>query len=154
MATNLQMTFSNVYFWWKFNFFYSNFIVYKYTLDYKSAMVQVMAWHPGDITWTNDDPVHWCICMSLRLKELIWLRSSLWTHLPFWLRSWSYKYWPLYTYIFLYIFCVDIWNPNMVITVPAVGLAPNDVWPSADTVLAAPDIYIFLVPWAFIKHFK
>ena len=37
----------------------------KGPIDNKAAMVQVMAWHRKAITWTNADPIHWCIFAAL-----------------------------------------------------------------------------------------
>ena len=44
----------------------------KSPVNNKAALVQVMALSmPQAITWTNDDPVHWCIYVALGGDDLI-----------------------------------------------------------------------------------
>ena len=43
-------------------------------IDNKPALIQVMAWRQkseNPFTWTNDDPVHWCIYAALGGDELM-----------------------------------------------------------------------------------
>ena len=67
MTTICKSIFSNeVYtFWLK-----SLQFVPKGTVDYKSKLVQAMAWHQA-ITWVRDDPGLWCLYASLRFIGLI-----------------------------------------------------------------------------------
>ena len=46
-------------------------------INNKAALVQVMAWRrTGDITWTNDDPVHWRIYAAVGGDELMQKRCN------------------------------------------------------------------------------
>ena len=58
----------------------------KGTINFKPALVQVMAWEPNRqqaITWTNADLVYWCIYVALGGDELTgtYVIQPCW---PFW----------------------------------------------------------------------